>query len=277
MRSLSTRNDTLWSFFGILKSLIPKFPKGYIWGMPKDYLDAALLWETDCSCDHGQPLVIPTKKREWQELKTPSWCWLSKGSKVWYDSCGSSVKSMVEWHEPVRYEEYMPISDSRACQEKREKYLASRIFPADQDLTGTTMPEFAQLHFSAQTTVLRIHIPVKTGGITSSGCYIAPATISLPSGKDIGSIRVAEWVFNDKLEIQGEFILLSSKAGDCESDPDELPDETEHSTGIKEPNYNIMLIRWSDDDKIAYRVAWTKIARSAWEECETQKKRIVLG
>jgi hypothetical protein len=277
MRSLSNRDDTLWSFFGILKSLIPKFPKGYIWGMPKDYLDAALLWETDCSCEHRKPLVIPTEKGEWQELETPSWCWLSKGSKVWYNSCGDSVKSMVEWHEPLQYEEYIPMTDCRACQEVRERYLASLIFPADQDLTGTTTSHFARLHFSAQTAILRIHIPVKIGDIMSSGCFIALATVSLLSGKDIGSIRVPIRAFNSKLEMQGEFILLSSKAVDCESELDELPDEMEHFTGCKEPKYNIMLIRWSDKDKVAYRVAWTKIARSAWEECETQKKRIILG
>jgi hypothetical protein len=82
--------------------------------------------------------------------------------------------------------------------------------------------------------------------------------------------------------IEGQFILLSSTAEDCKSEvltppDDELPDEIQHLTARREPEYNIMLIRWSDDNTVAYRVAWTKVARSAWEECETQTKRIVLG
>lgn len=293
MRSLSNRDDTFWSFFGILKCLRPKFPKGYIWGVPKDYLDASLLWETDCSCKYNEPLVIPTENGEWQELKIPSWSWLSKGSKVWYDSCGSSIKSMVEWHEPVKYEKYTPEIDCQACQEKRDKYLASRIFPADQDLKRTITSEFARLHFSAQTAILRIYNPLNVGDRRPSNCFITPwARVSLLSGKDIGSIRVPESEFNGKPEIQGEFILLSSKAEDCVSEPGEPGepsepsepvepveplDGVEHFIECKEPEYNIMLIRWSANHQVAYRVAWTKIARSAWEECETQKRIIILG
>ena len=215
MRSFSRHDDTPWAFFDVLKSLLPKFPKGYLWGFPNDCLDAALLWETDCTCKHRAPSVIPSEKREWQEWMIPSWCWVSKGSKVWYDSCGSSVKSMVDWHEPVQDEEYSPPTDCRGCERKREEHLRSLIFPAEQDLKKATKFAFAQLHFTAQTTVLRIHTPVKLGEIKAPGCYIGLATVSLLSGKDIGFIKIPILAMNSELDMQGEFVLLSSKADDC--------------------------------------------------------------
>ncbi|KAI0543873.1 heterokaryon incompatibility protein-domain-containing protein [Xylaria curta] len=42
-RSVSDRKDILWAFFGILKSLLSRFPRRYIWGLPKEKLDSALL------------------------------------------------------------------------------------------------------------------------------------------------------------------------------------------------------------------------------------------
>jgi len=228
--------------------------------------------ETDYSCEHCRSLVVPSNTRGWQEFEIPSWCWIGKGSKVWYsDSC--SVKSMVEWQEPVQY--------GRDYQEQREKYRGSTIFAANLNSTGTITSEFARLQCNAQTATLKVHTPIMIRGTKGSGCYILSATVSQQSGKDIGSIRVPARAFDGKKQIEGQFILLSSKAEGFKSEvltpSDELPDEIQHSTECREPEYNIMLIRWSDDNKVEYRVAWMKIARSAWEECETQKKRIVLG
>jgi hypothetical protein len=71
----------------------------------------------------------------------------------------------------------------------------------------------------------------------------------LISGKDIRFIKIPVWGLDSTLEMQGEFILLSSNAdsGQCEVlDPHEevvstLPDEIRPSTESKEPVYNNML------------------------------------
>lgn len=271
IRSMSISDDAFWAILGILKSLLPKFPDGYIWGMPKDCLDAALLWETDYACQRYPPLVILTDTKGWQEFEIPSWSWIGKGSKVWYnDVC--SVQSMVEWHEPVQY--------GRDCQEERESYLESKIFAANPDLMGT-ISEFARLQCDAETAILSIHTPKVTHGIEVNVHSLLSATVSLQSGKDIGSIRVPREAFNGEQQMQGEFILLSSKSEEGEPQAVPVPEEgrveIQHSKKCKEPEYNIMLIRFSDNHEVAYRVAWTKISKSAWEECAPQKKRIVLG
>jgi hypothetical protein len=76
----------------------------------------------------------------------------------------------------------------------------------------------------------------------------------------------------------GKFALLSSNSSSpTDDEKTDRVDGSEDLSERKELQYNIMLISWNEDSKIAYRVAWTAISKSAWEECETVLKRIVLG
>ena len=114
------------------------------------------------------------------------------------------------------------------------------------------------------------------------GYHILSCTLSDQSGAEIGRIRVPVWVFDEVLETEGQFILLSPNSNySCDDEPTQIPedlaDKIEQFSDHKETEYNIMLIRWSDDHKFAHRVVWTKVAKSAWEECETHIERIVLG
>ncbi|KAI2615769.1 hypothetical protein GGS26DRAFT_579157 [Hypomontagnella submonticulosa] len=268
-RSFSDPKDTLWAFIGILGSLLSEFPEGYIWGMPTAKLDGALLWETDNSRALSDPLTVRTSKGEWREFTIPSWCWISKGSAVWYSLCYDLVESMVEWHEPIRVEEneLLRLVSSQEGGEGEEGTgnPQSTIFLHDQISSENTIFDFALLHFTTHSTTLRIHPVVSREAKICSVCSIVPAKISLPSGKDIGFIRVPISTFSSNDETQGEFILLSSNM------------TGKYGKKLEEPEYNIMLVRWSDDTKLAYRVAWTAVKKSAWEECQTQTKTIILG
>ncbi|MCJ1378150.1 hypothetical protein MMC17_001246 [Xylographa soralifera] len=273
-RDLSTSDDTFWAFLGVLKSLLPKFPEGYIWGMPKNCLDAALLWETNHWIKKCHSLVVPTKTRGWQELEIPSWSWIGQSSKVWYSGC--SVKSMVEWQEPVQY--------GGDYEEQKDRYEGSEIFVVRPDLTGPALSEFVRLQCNAQTTTLKVHTPMTTKAIDICRFNMISATVSQQSGKDIGSIKVPAQIFEDSTTIEGQFILLSSKVEDiCVRSfrpHDQRTEEFQQSLERKEPEYNIMLILpigSSDDKKVAYRVGWMTIAKSAWEECETRTERFILG
>ncbi|KAI0448702.1 heterokaryon incompatibility protein-domain-containing protein [Xylaria acuta] len=271
LRSFSDEKDKLWAFFGILKSLLSKFPQGYIWGLPKAKLDSALLWKTNNSQELSDPLVIPTEKFAWQKLIIPSWCWISKGTEIWYDECYDLVESMVEWHEPAHAEECGPRNGSQekgGKEEERTENTQSVIFLSDQISQESALFDFALLHFTTESTILRMHTLQLEGSETYYlCCSMGSATLSLLSGRDIGSIRLPIKAFSDKEEIQGEFILLSST-------PIAAGDVVQES---EEPKYNIMLVRWSDDNKVAYRVAWTEVTKSAWQECEVQRKTIILA
>ncbi|KAK5632201.1 hypothetical protein RRF57_007915 [Xylaria bambusicola] len=273
-RSFSDPKDMLWAFLGILKSLLPLFPEGYIWGMPRARLDATLLWQTDNKSRLSDPLAILTKKGRWQELTIPSWCWIGKGAKVWYEECYESVESMLDWREPVDMEEHGLLNGNPEAERGKEwaSDIQSTIFQSSHSFSGDTIFDYALLHFAAESATLRLHTPTWGVNRVHTCCSFVSATISLLSGKDIGSVKVPLSAFCDentlsRREIEGEFILLSS-----------ISRRNEDGTKIsEEPRYNIMLLSWSKDKKIAYRVSWTDIAKSAWDECETQKKTIILG
>ncbi|KAI0531984.1 heterokaryon incompatibility protein-domain-containing protein [Xylaria digitata] len=267
-RSFSYRGDVLWAFAGILKSLLSIFPQGYIWAMPKAKLHSALLWKTNNTHNLHDPLIILNEKGDWQKLTVPSWCWLAKGTEVWYDDCYESIESMVEWHEPVHSEKPGPPNDSQGEEEEEErgKTMRSMIFQSNQTFQGSTVFDFALLHFTAESTILRMH------NLTFSGphvykCAMGSATLSLLSGEKIGSIDLPISTFSSKKEIRGEFILLSLTPVDSNNP----------RRNSVEPMYNIMFVRWSDDKKFAHRIAWTEITKSAWEKCETRRKTIILA
>ncbi|KAJ3578478.1 hypothetical protein NPX13_g2090 [Xylaria arbuscula] len=273
-RSFSDRQDRLWAFLGILKSLIPLFPEGFIWAIPRAELDAAILWKADSASHFPAPLAILNPKGQWQESNFPSWSWMCKGTEIWYDDCYESVVSMVDWGQPVNMDEHRPLNNGG--RKTRENDIAndtqSAIFQPDHVSSTSTIFDYALLQLTAESAILRVHTPqARSTQVEIYYDSLVTATISLNSGKDIGSIDLPLGAFCDgnivtTHEIEGEFVLLSSvasKSGD--------------GTEMSEPRYNIMLLSWSDDKKIAYRVSWTNIARSAWEECETQRKTIILG
>ncbi|KAI0183869.1 hypothetical protein EV127DRAFT_445903 [Xylaria flabelliformis] len=268
-RSVSDERDIFWAFFGILKSLLSRFPQGYIWGLPKESLDSALLWRTNNTWELYKSLIIPDDKGEWQEFVMPSWCWVSKGTEVWYDKCYESVESMVEWHEPVRQNDSSPLTGNQEEGKKEEKKsgnLQSAIFLSDQMSQVNAVFDFALLHFTTESAIFRMHT-IRALGPENHCCSMGRATLSLLSGKDIGFIWLPVAKFFVEDEIQGEFILLSSIPFEAQSAKQES----------KEPMYNIMLVSWSDDNQFAKRVSWTEVAKSVWQECERQRKTIILA
>lgn len=46
-RALGNLGDIYWAFSGILDSMKEQFPSGYIWALPQEFLDGALLWTQD--------------------------------------------------------------------------------------------------------------------------------------------------------------------------------------------------------------------------------------
>ncbi|KAI0385887.1 heterokaryon incompatibility protein-domain-containing protein [Hypomontagnella monticulosa] len=266
MRLFTDSRDALWACVGILKSLLPEFPQGYIWGIPKVNLDAALLWEAYGPWKYREPLKIPIPIANggWQELMIPSWSWISEASTVRYSVCRVRVKPMVEWHDPVPFEKLGLLSETREREQEGMESPQSTIF-LDQLSSERSIFDFALLHFTAQSTILKIRRPLSLKPVTGCIHYIVRAKIGLLSGRNIGSIRIPLGTFSGHNEIQGEFLLLSRSGTD------------QYGHELEEQKYNIMLIRWSDDNKLAYRVTWTEVRKSDWEECETQRKTIILG
>jgi hypothetical protein len=269
----------LWTFLGILKALKDRFPQGYIWGMPKDNLDAALLWYKCCAGNFSEGHILPSANGDLYRLPIPSWCWIAKGYHVTYEKCpGSALISRVVWHEPIRYVEDYDLSTSSA---NLTEYLSLSVF-AGSDASGleSGLLDFALLRFTAETASLTIPTDPTMTGPDVHFSVVAP--ILLPCGREIGKVRVNRASFCPRCsKVVGEFVLLSIDTG--EQMPEDIHvDGTEVQVPPIEPisHANIMLIEWCKTPKgrpYAIRLGLAQIAVSDWEALETTKKEIILG
>ena len=276
-RDFSDYADVFWSFLGILKGLKDRFPQGYIWGLPYDHLDEALLWWRCCPRNQTARHILPSGSGTLRRLPIPSWCWIAKGYGVRYGECpGSSIVSRVKWYEPVRYSKDYDLGTSG---EKLAEELQSSVF------VGPEAPEqepglldFALLHFRAKTSFLSLQVDPKA---TIAECHFSvPASILLPSGKDIGCIKVPESLLCGCNTRRYEFILLSINIGERCLTTRDADDAVISPEEQQTPQAHIMLIEWrktQHDKPYAIRVALAKIEESAWNEVETTEKDIVLG
>jgi hypothetical protein len=135
-RDLSFSKDGLSACSGILKRLVPAFPNGFLFGLPRIYLDHALLWQPlkadyeipECAVIRdGIPgrISLPTRRSI-----LPSWAWcgwqcfvdprsfqaalnLGQDGCYWEDSSSSwKLRSIITWEdvsssirEPVKVDE----------------------------------------------------------------------------------------------------------------------------------------------------------------------------
>lgn len=97
--------DALWAFAGITKAFQPQFQDGFVWGLPVENLDAALLWHPLSYFDvPREGLHAAIVDSHMIRMPFPTWSWVSWRGGVNYDAkCEESVKSLVEWHQPARY------------------------------------------------------------------------------------------------------------------------------------------------------------------------------
>ena len=289
-RHFREQSDILWAFAGILKSLVPQFPQGYIWGLPKERLDATLLWDISCSrsthARHSQHSVAVGKEPRF--LPFPSWSWLSTSTPVqFFDPCGSGVVSEVQWLEPLE-----TLDTASRYSESSLGLISPFAFSSSLD-----MMSYGLLQFIAKTAFLRVTLDTvsKEESSTSdpeseaqrlsmeeqSGRKTA-ATVHIPSGKLIGELLVPVTFFQGKKERLGEFILLSSNAEEA-CDKICMPVEVGLDCGsvihAKKCKYiqshNLMLIDWIGN--VSYRCSIMMVDRKDWEEISTEQKHIVLG
>lgn len=106
LRTFTDLRDVLWAFLGVLKPQTRHFPRGFIWGVPYERLDATLLWSETLPCNnsHMRNLYhsMVLGKRRYQ-TPYPSWSWLSTNTQINFVSlCGSTIVSRVTWHEPFK-------------------------------------------------------------------------------------------------------------------------------------------------------------------------------
>lgn len=109
-RVFTVESDVLWAYIGILESRAVYFPRGYIWCLPYEILDAALLWTVpeyrscDCSPTTKDSLHEFMRRGTHYTLPYPSWSWLSVRNNVKYQSPCGSIVSEVSWHDALNFE-----------------------------------------------------------------------------------------------------------------------------------------------------------------------------
>lgn len=289
LRFFTDERDIVWAFIGILKLLKSRFRKGFIWALPYDRLDAALLWiDIGCSNIHSRHTRHSMfTKNSLYHLPYPSWSWLSTEQSISFrDPCGASVVSEVDWHEPLKLGDntaatYLKSTALEGVANDHEKGLQVSLLA--KSTSATDGMDYGLLHFTARTTVLTLRrIEESIADRDGIGNRWVGATIHSFGGKQIGILPVPLPLFNKKSECSKEFVLLSSNA---ERKLDERCKKVDgghdccsinHVRGCSHiQSLNIMLIEWDDD--IAYRRALGEVEKEDWKDIETQTKKIILG
>ena len=162
-RSFTEERDVLWGFIGVLRLQTSRFRKGFLWSLPYERLDAALLWSDRSGCinvhsRHACHSVI--RKGNLYNLPYPSWSWLSTNMSISFmNPCGDLVVSEVTWHEPLKlkdkksaaYQESISLKDIAADHEN--KLNTSLLVKSSSELD---LMDYGLLHFTAQTAVLTL-------------------------------------------------------------------------------------------------------------------------
>ncbi|KAF3025959.1 hypothetical protein E8E14_014981 [Neopestalotiopsis sp. 37M] len=164
-RTFKDERDSLWAFTGILEAQAKSFPQGYIWAMPFEILDAALLWKPYLRCGCGdryqeniQSHLMGGVTRDAISYPVPSWAWLSSKNGVRFrGSCGDLV-SEVSWLSPIEPKRpYNLLSWMLLLTQASRALRRPHTLPkANTDLTNLDI-HFKYLHFSAN----MAHLTVK--------------------------------------------------------------------------------------------------------------------
>lgn len=276
-RVLKEEGDIVWAFIGILRLQKIRFPKGFIWGLPYESLDASLLWSeiSTCANFHSRRAFHHVDRNCSRFLLNyPSWSWLSTNKSVEFkDTCKNETVSEVTWHDPIKFGDEtwttylrsrsLEDSEDKQEEEQRLNFLASSTSERD-------IMDYGLLHFTAQTAMLTLSQAEKSSCNTYPPNRKIEAVIYSSERKQIATLIVPFQFFNEKSERTGEFVLLSSNTEPKFDEKGKLVQGSTHNQ-----SRNIMLIEW--DGKVACRRGWVTIDKENWDDVETEYKTIVLG
>lgn len=295
-------NDSLWAFTGILESLSPLFPRGFIWGTPYDDLDSALLWYEPCLLcvanrrSRGYHKV--TLGEQTSYLPYPTWSWLSTANAIMFQERPDI--SEITWHDSITIGQKLPVSylDSSS-----QDFSHDSVYDVEPPSTASPGLEFSQLTndfgllcFTAEVAELVLEFKefldtrctaahAGAGDDDSdrsedeeiSGSdedeifrngelrHCVSCNISSKEGEQLGTIDFAPGEFGPAEKRLGSFILLSSNTHECSR------------FGKHKIRLNLMLVRW--EKGIAYREGICSIEASIWEDAQvaTESRKIILG
>tara|TARA_R110002003_G_scaffold27_7_gene1400 strand:+ start:3575 stop:5281 length:1707 start_codon:yes stop_codon:yes gene_type:complete len=276
--------DVIWAVVGILKALKDRFPRGYIWGLPYDHLDEALLWDQCCISEQKVAHTILDEHATLCQLVVPSWTWLVKGHHIMYGGCpGSAIVSCVTWHDPIKdTTEYdMVLRDNTGL----KPALQTSVFvgPAAPRLEPGLL-DFGLLHFTAQVASLGLRRVSDSPDHKAHSNLLAQ--ILLPSGKIAGPVLVPRCVICSSCTCNDtrmrDFVLLSIDTGkrcltlSWEGNEEGTPKQRQQFP----PTVNLMLIDWRETaqgKRFAVRLALVRVKLEDWDGVEMTEQDIVLG
>ncbi|EWG55980.1 hypothetical protein FVEG_17724 [Fusarium verticillioides 7600] len=165
-RELSKQSDGLAAFSGILDRLAPAFPQGFFFGLPRQFLDYALLWQplkTHNNCYEGKAYgggnstSLPRTSPPVRRPTLPSWAWC--GWQCFIDP--TSFEAAMNFNHNDRYE-----SRSRTSWKLRNSVMWEYPNSAKQ---SKLQPPMTSNHISAYVAHAAFH-PAATLAISYYPC-----------------------------------------------------------------------------------------------------------
>ncbi|KAL8365414.1 hypothetical protein RB595_004289 [Gaeumannomyces hyphopodioides] len=279
-RRFTKEGDALWAFNGMLKSFARGNPNVHIWGLPLQKLDIAMVWQEHhlCACPHPrrQRCEVPAKDGVVRTLPFPSWSWLSWNAAIRYDEhlCDTIV-SEVEWHDPVDAPDALWSSPPR-----KESGEASTNGALHVSASSPKDVSYGLLKLTGNVGKITVRQQIQwrnQDGSRAQGDYYCIATMHSSSDEPLGKVWLLESYFGGLKERQADVVLLSTNLGVDEEQLKRMEGDSDRPSDLQRVrrSQNVMFIR--EEDGITYRVALAKIAKGAWETCQSSRRTLVLG
>ncbi|EJT71736.1 hypothetical protein GGTG_10990 [Gaeumannomyces tritici R3-111a-1] len=279
-RRFTNQGDALWAFSGMLKSFARGMPNVHIWGLPLQELDIAMVWQEHhlCPCPHPrrQRCEVAAKNGVVRTLPFPSWSWLSWQAAIRYDEhlC-DTIASEVEWHDPVDAPDaFWDIPPRKASGEAGTDGALDGSASSPKDMS------YGLLKLTASVGKITVRQQVQwrnQDGSKAQGDYYCIATMHSASDEPLGKVWLLESYFGGLKERQADVVLLSTNLGVDEEQLKRMETNHDHSLDVERSpqSQNVMFIR--EENGITYRVGLAKIAKGAWETCQSSRRTLVLG
>ncbi|KAI1141147.1 HET-domain-containing protein [Hypoxylon sp. FL0543] len=278
-RQFTNESDVFWAFTGFLHSIKANFRRGFLWAMPLDILDFALLWNQNCTAGHHSRSTthitahgsFPGVPEEF--MKFPSWSWLSVSDGVYYEIYSHEyVRSEVQWHPPIYYDQDAWFFSQYPCITRRpDQKLPERVATEKRNGKSSSTNDLALLDLTGQIARLELRIADKTKPKAAMNGLIR-AEVYLPAGPAIGTTWAEPRIFSPSGEFRGEFLLLSSydapEQDSCPDEPDLLP--CIHKAGL-----NVMIIS-RPESGLTSRISLVRFHQEVWARARAKRERVIL-
>lgn len=289
-RRFTFQDDILQAFAGLDSILQQSFNSPSLAGLPQAYFDQAMLW---------MPLQKQERREGTGEKRFPSWSWAGWIGQVRYDDLGPSsveaVVPLVKWYagseavHPINGTGIGTAEDSFGAPRSLNTFFWVPLFellsggpgaaPLPRvNLPPPTLPDQTLVHFWTSSAFLDVSLrdsPTVLDQFEASRDRPIKLHAYLPReyGRQLAGYLVLNGSGPFQTDARHHEVIVISEAQVSGFNP--VNWSCKYSEVCR--MYNVMLVEWDRDHRIAYRLGIGRVSKEAWIGARPTIKLITLG